>query len=300
MSLLSQTFLDRVERVEETEVVVVGGGIVGTTIGKTLRRMGQDVVILDDERERDGTRPCGGSIKPSPLTGLKKEEEYIPLLRLLEDLYGLDQERFEIRPSGGFVKATVHQVRMYNVWKVKRRKATVVGLLSGPSVLLREKDRIVKLKAHSVVVATGAWVGDLLPHVFPPGTIQTKQGVSFLFDHKTTQAFVSCWAPYKQVTVHPFHLAPDREVTWGSDGTAILIRNWKPTQTNMCLQRIQKQIHADPPFEIRHGFRPYHRAKHRPCFLKEVSDHIWATTGGGKFGCVAAAWAALRLREILG
>jgi len=279
---------------------VVGGGIVGTTIAQTLQRGGREVMILDDRRERDGTRPCGGSIKPSPLTGLKKEEEYTPLLRLLEDLYGLDKERFEIRPSGGFVKANIHQVRMYEVLAVPRRIATALSILPGPAVLIEERGKVLKLTASLVVVATGAWVGELLPHVFPFGSIQAKQGVGFLFDHKTEQAFVSLWAPYKQVTVHPFWLSPEREVTWASDGTAVLLRNWTTSRTEGCLQRIQKHIKADAPFEVRHGLRPFTRDKHRPCFLEEVQEGVWATTGGGKFGCVAAAWAALRLQEAVG
>src|SRR3989304_2407377 len=97
------------------EAVVVGGGIMGATIAKALREVsGRSVKLIDGNFPLSGTRASGGSVKPSPLTGLDAEQ-LRPALDMLDRLYGLKKEEFVLRPSGGLLKADVFQIEMDKV-----------------------------------------------------------------------------------------------------------------------------------------------------------------------------------------
>jgi len=302
MSLFDGVPKDDLETVErQTEIAVVGAGIMGASIGENLRSKGRKVTILDDGRPMSGSRPCGGSIKPSPLTGLTKEEEK-PILDVMDRLFTIRQEQFVIRPSGGFLKINVYQVCMDKVFAVQKKTATVEKVfLKGnmPVVIYRTEKRRVHLRCERVVIAAGGWCGQLLPAHFPEKSIQLKRGAAFIFDRKTEQAFVQTWAPYKQITVHPIQVNGE-EKTWGADGTALIPESWEDGRTAMCLLRIQKAMGVkDVPSQTLEGYRPFHVSKAKPCYLEEVLPGIWATTGAGKFGCISAAWAANKLGEKL-
>jgi hypothetical protein len=304
MSIFDKHFDPQVEVEESHDVVVIGGGLMGATITKALRQS-RDVLIVDDKRDLAGTPPSGGTIKPSPLTGLKKVEEYFPLLDLLGELYGgLYKEPFEIRPSGKLINIDIYQLKTFRVMGTPKRFATALSIdPKSKTVLIREKEKIHKLYANTIIVCTGGWIRELLPMIFPEGSVKIKIGICFKYQRHCEQAFVNTWAPYKQVTVHPFWESETNEITWASDGTAILAENWTRAREKKCLKRITNHLPKDfpPPFKIQKGYRPFlkKRIPGKPCFLEEVYDDIWATTGSGKFGCVAAGWAAIQLKEIL-
>jgi glycine/D-amino acid oxidase-like deaminating enzyme len=88
------------------DVIVVGAGIVGATVAKAFQAAGQDVLLIDSREPMAGTRPSGGHLKPSWLGGMKKAE-YEPAMKLLDDIWGLEEAEFTIRPSLGDRKSVV-------------------------------------------------------------------------------------------------------------------------------------------------------------------------------------------------
>lgn len=275
------------------DVIVVGAGIMGATIGQAYRNQGRKVLIVDDSRPMAGTSPSGGAIKPSKLTGLNSEDEEAAI-QTLRELYGLEEIQFEIKPTGGFVKVSTYQLNMDKVFDVETEGDIAQCLEKGPAVKFQDMGVV---QAKLVVVATGIWASELLPEVFD-GKMEGKTGVSFLFEGRIKQPFVKPWAPYKQITIHNYRL-DGRNYIWASDGSALKSENWTEERTNQCKERCMSALGiTKEPVEVTLGIRPFHKDKPKPCFLKEVRPNVWAATGAGKFGCISAGWAANQMLRV--
>jgi hypothetical protein len=290
--------------VEYWDVVVVGAGIMGATIGEAFRKkVGLKVQIIDDHDPLSGSRPSGGCVKPSKLTGLGNDD-FEEAMALMAELYGAEDVRFAIKPSGGFVKVNTRQLDMEKVFGVKHVHAKVHKILDDPedlpAVVYDLPGGTVISEANMLVVAAGMGCAKMFPEVFPDNTLTAKQGVSFQFEGEVDEPYVETWAPYKQVTVHNVQTAGGTTRIWASDGSALIPKNWTDERTFQCLERVTKSLRkagydVDEPVAIHTGLRPFHKAKPKPCFLEEVSPDIWVATGAGKFGCISAGWAAVQL-----
>ena len=143
-----------------------------------------------------------------------------------------------------------------------------------------------------LVVATGAWAGELLPGLNVTG----KAGVSFRL-LGTHDPVISPWAPYKQVVVHQ----QTRDTIWVGDGSTILPRNWTAQRDEQCLARCLGVVGKDKQLVKKmYGVRPYaNHPKSEPCLLRKLSPRVWVATGAGKSGTIAAGWTAWRITSEL-
>lgn len=278
------------------DVIVIGAGIVGATIAEAFRRIQhREVLVIDDGDPMAGTWPSGGSVKPSPLTGLS-DEQLKPTLAMLDCLWGLSKERFEIRPSGGFLKADVYHIPMDDVYGIATTYGHVKAITpAGQVEWVHEEDEMITNQAKLVIVAAGMGCANLFPELFPKGTLTAKQGVSFHFLGEVKQPFVQAWAPYKQITVHNI-IVDGITRTWAADGSALKPESWTEGRSEECLNRIKGAMkRTDDPIEVRTGLRSFHSSKAKPLYLKEIQPGIWIAAGAGKFGCISAGWAANEL-----
>ena len=278
------------------DVIVIGCGIVGATISLALRRRGLDVLTLDDGRPMAGTPASGGHLKPSWFKGMSKTD-YEPAMALLDEVWGLKQEEFTVRPLG--IPASVYRVDTDLVTATLRTVAKVTRLEhldNCPEVIWDGGEE----RARCLILAAGVWVGELLGEALAPDVV-AKQGVSFRLKHRLDRPFIRPWAPYKQVVAHQ----QGPEEVWVGDGSALLTRSWTPDRTETCASRCLAAVGVPRKRIIRtvHGLRPYcaPEATGEPCLLRKVGPQAWVATGAGKLGTIAAGWAAGRvLRELLG
>ena len=285
----------------KTDVVVIGGGIMGSTIASFLRCGGREVVLFDDGRPESGSRASGGLIKPSKFTGLSNEAN-TEVLRVMGNLFGVTPEPFVIRPSFDLLKMDIHRVDMDRLFAEPRVHARVTAVRpargAGSMHAVEFKHGVDEgtAQCNFIVLAAGYWCGELFPSAFPGGSLTAQKGVSFRFSGRIKQSFVQAWAPYKQITVHNT-LRNGRPEVWTGDGTALKPGNWTQTREAECLARVRgaMKIAAVQPVLTTTGLRPFHESGDKPCYLREIRRDIWAATGAGKFGCISAAWAASRL-----
>lgn len=283
----------------KTDIVVVGGGIMGSTIGEAFRNKGREVIILDDGKPLSGTSACGGCIKISPLMGLNKDDEK-PILDLMESLFGIHKERFQIRPSMGLLKADVWQIEMDRVYKTYKTLGEVFKLKTSPKYYVYYRDsskEVTRLECEILVIASGMGCSNILPSIISNKELTAKKGVTFRFKGKIEKPFVKAWAPYKQVTVHNIVLNGENKI-WSGDGSALKPENWGSERTSEALVRIKKAMDIeDEPVDIIYGLRPFHSSHMKPCYLKKIDRHFWVATGAGKFGCISAGWAAKEIMK---
>ena len=272
------------------DVAVIGAGLFGATIAKSLANAGRSVMVLDDKRPLSGSGPSGCLMKPSWFSALGSKV-YDPALETLVDAHGdIVDIVFTLRPSG--VKTTVHWIPASRVTSfvtsgvefLERKVTEIVG-------------RVVTFKRPSVggwgtpethefelvVVAAGYWCNELL-HV---PNLSGKQGVSFLGVGHLTENFIRPWAPYKQAVGYNL---PGLQQFWTGDGTAILPKNWTAERQQKSLERMQGMV-GTQPLVPKVGIRPYVKGA-KPCLLEEFSPGVWLATGGAKNGMIAAGWAA--------
>src|SRR5580765_1365903 len=269
------------------DVIIIGNGIMGASIAGVFRAQGRDTLVLDAHRPFSGTGPCGGSVKPSPLTGLSHEDEK-PILDTLDSLFGLTMEKFLIHPSGGLLKTNVWQIgmdRVYNSPHEKVEDSWIHSREGFPVVGYSQGGETRKEGCRLLVVAAGMGTSLLVPAVH----LTAKHGVSFRFAGQVDHPFVQAWAPYKQITVH--NIGPSE--IWAADGSALKPENWTDERTVQCKIRVQGAMGTtQEPISIREGHRSFDSSGAKPCLVQQIESRIWVAVGAGKFGCLAAGWAA--------
>lgn len=278
------------------EVIVIGAGIVGATITETLRRQGRDVLLLDSRDPEAGTGPCGGSVKPSPLTGMDKGELSLAL-KTLDEAWGLEREMYRVLPSGEPLKHEVWRIDMHDVFTIEKTFATVSKIVDNRiEFYLSKKYELVSEEFGLLIVASGYGTRLLISGF--EDILYTRKGVSFLWDGQVEFPYVQTWAPYKQVTVHNY----GPKLVWGADGSALKPENWTWERTEQCRERIMEVMcRSDRPLQAKHGLRTFCKNigdQKRPLYLGQNQKNIWFAVGAGKFGCLAAGWAANQLREV--
>lgn len=266
------------------DVIVIGCGIIGATVGLALKKQGRDVLILDDKRPLAGTGPSGGHLKPSWFSGMKKTE-YEPAMELLDDVWGLKTEEFVLRPTP--LTTTVYRVDTDQVLATEHQVATVTALEQLNNYPLVRWDGG-EDRTRLLVVAAGVWCSELLKGL----DITSKQGVSFRFTGQLKQPFIAPWAPYKQVVAHQ----QTADQIWVGDGSAILPENWTEERTQQCQDRCRSMLGLKFSYlNATMGLRPYCKTGNDPCLLKQIGPRCWVATGAGKSGTIGAGWAARRI-----
>lgn len=279
------------------DVVVIGKGIIGSTVARALKNQGMKVKILDADKPMAGTPPSGGHCKPEWFKGMSKDD-YTPALELLHEVWDVSSEKFSLLGMSG-KWSTVYRVDTDEVIKQPYTKGTVTKIYQtsqGYEVRYRDKLGDYGIQCRYVVAAVGVFTEDL----FPDLKVQEKRGISFRFNRVLKKPFIKPWAPYKQIVAHQ----QTEDTVWIGDGSAILKANWTPERSIECEKRCRKALGLLPgnkPLEIRTGLRAYCELpqKKNPCLFLEVKKGLFLATGAGKSGTIGAGWVASRLIQKL-
>lgn len=281
----------------ETEILVVGGGIFGSTIAAALRARGAQVMLVDASLADSGSAPSACLMKPSWLSGMRREDTRVSL-GLLDELFGLQQLSFKI--IGPARLDDVHWVDPHRIYDVPREWGRVDSIQRHPDgwVARFSSFGTPEVLAQRVVVATGHWAG----HLAPTTLVEPRWGQSLFWPgRQIEQPFISAWAPYRQIVA--FNMG-DRGV-WAGDGSALTTSGWTVDRVEKSRRRVADSVGL--PVEeavITRGARPYVDKRQlggAPCLLREDDPNLWVATGGAKNGTMAAGWAAAELtRRFLG
>ncbi|CCW35465.1 glycine oxidase [Chthonomonas calidirosea] len=300
------------------EVIIVGGGIIGSLIAYTLRRAGAEVIMLDAGFEGEATRASAGMLAPYPegLAGelLEWAEEsialYPALVAELQEQTGIavpfslegtglvmpgGEDHLSVWPSlaslnlrgrsypGGYV----HPLRLKEaLWQAFQRMGGLVlraeALLVTPGRV--ETDRGALLGSH-IVLATGAWSGR-----FGLG-VQPVKGEAM-------------WLETAPPTIPLFfeegYLLPrDGGLYVG----ATQREGWRPGVDLIGLQWLISFVHNHVPHletapigALLWGYRPMGTLQ-----VGEIASGLYAATGHGRNGVLLAPATAQRIaRSILG
>lgn len=295
---LEQVLEEETTDMADVDVLVVGAGLFGCIIGKTLERAGRDVTYIDARRPNAGSIPAACLIRPSWLSKMDSNEHGIAL-RQLDDLYGLQDLDFYIGPK----RVTVHWVPpktiLGNPNVITGIVTNIIGEGAPPPKLRYIADVTVKgspykVRAKTVIVAAGFWTTKLA-HI-EEGTLTGLAGSAFIWrNNRAAHNYISVWAPYKQlVSLNDW----EPGTLWVGDGSAIIPKNWTEERQQQSLRRCAKFVDKlDFQAEQLYGIRPYIKGLYEPCYLREYDPGFWVATGGAKNGTAAAAWAASVILE---
>lgn len=275
------------------DAIVIGAGIIGTTVTAKLRAEGREVLLLDDARPGSGTGASGGHLRPSWF-GSMKSEAWEPAMSTLDEIWTLHKDLFHVKTTGELVE--VFRVDTDKVMEYPRtisRVNAVEQLWNFPIVHHGEgqSDR-----CRLLVVSAGVWCNEIDESLMGGHAIKSKHGVSFRFKAQIPSPYIQPWAPYKQIVAH--QQTPSE--IWIGDGMAILSQNWSKDKTKACLDRClatlpDTMVPQHPRIIL--GARPYSvpLAPDQPCYLKRVHPRCWVATGAGKSGTIAAGFVANRI-----
>lgn len=287
------------------DAIVVGAGLFGQIITKALRAQGRDVLLLDGKRRLAGSGPAACLMKPSWFSSLGKRV-YDPSLRLLDDIYGIQELEFDLRPK------VLKQARIARIARCLVSWVDPSEIL-GPVAHYAQVESVgpgwvqtpaARLEAKLVIVAAGIWTERLLPQYPQVG----QRGIAFLWTGLClARPFIQPWAPYRQLVA--FNRG---DGIWVGDGISIKMENWTDERERQSLERCREALdiatmrkghkpkgeglfHRAVPIVL-HGIRPYAKG-HSPCLIEEVSPGLWVASGGAKNGTLAAGYCAHVIRE---
>jgi glycine/D-amino acid oxidase-like deaminating enzyme len=261
------------------DAIVIGAGIFGQAITKELRRLGQEVTLIDANKPMSGSKPSAGLIKPSWFSGMRSI--YNPAIEKLDELFGVVDLNFRVGP----VTTKVHWVPPAKVLAGEFLEAEVVEVQPEVKQIVLADGEV--LGAPTIVVAAGHWANQIIG-MPPMPEIIPKTGVSFRWQGQLEQPFIRPWAPYKQILAFNHS---EREI-WVGDGSAIIPKNWTEERQQKSLNRCAGAVKLDPDkagFVV--GIRPAMK-KVKPCYLEEPFDGFWLANGGAKSGMLGAGYAA--------
>ena len=273
---------------EMTDVIVVGAGIFGQVITKALRAQGRSVIMIDNQREEAGSKPAACIMKPSWFSSMGKDV-YEPSLKLLDELYGVQDIKLNLRPmkvGGKIGSATVHWIPPMEILGEPFCEDKVTGVSPGHVHFMGGQT----WSARLVVVAAGIWTEKLLPQYKQQG----QKGMSLLWPKmKIEEPFVHPYAPYRQ-----FVAFNRGDGVWAGDGTAIKQENWTLDREYSIVSRAEGYLiplgFEPRDMQVLTGVRPYSKS-HKPCLVEQVNLGLWVASGGAKNGTVAAGYCAHRI-----
>lgn len=274
------------------DTIVVGSGIFGSVIARHLRRVGQDVCVIDDRRPDSGSAPAGCIIKPSWVSSMRKEA-FQDGLDLLDSICGVREIMFMVRPA--CVRTPCFRVEPSTLLVTPDVTLKISAYDEGPSdaVLVAGKDENGNMHMYSgrrVVVAAGLWTPVLCPWVETWG----RWGWSFR-GPMVMENTISLWAPYRQVVA--FNMDDGR--SWSGDGSALIEKSAEKPGAILAAAARCARVVGDTLHTSTRGVRPYAETDGKPCLVSRRGS-VWAVTGGAKNGTIAAAWAARELEREMG
>jgi glycine/D-amino acid oxidase-like deaminating enzyme len=263
------------------DTIVVGAGLFGQVIAKSLQLKGHSILVLDDRREGSGSKPAACLMKPSWVSGLGKEV-YNPALQQLNDLYGVHDIDFKV----GIGYTTVHWVNPAAILHGVPVTQATVGAVGDGWVSTHRGET---LHARHVIVAGGVWTSGLVPYY-----VEGRAGAAFLWPKgKIERPFISPWAPYRQLVA--FNRG---DGLWVGDGTAV--KTWDEERERVSLKRCSDAVDRaliDKPITL-YGQRPYIQGvKH--AHIKQITNRTWAASGGAKNGTIGAGYCGHYFAELL-
>lgn len=286
------------------DVAIVGAGLFGATIARSLRKRGISTLVFDDARPFAGSLASGSLMKPSWFDGLGKDV-YEPALAELHDVYSVRELEFTIAPK--LFKSKVLWVPTHEILaledviaeKVVDIRPGMVRTETGGGPFANPPGNWKTYEARRIVVAAGHWCRELLHEV----QVEGKAGLSFRWTDASTANTINPWAPYKQmVRFTEEHVMDQRNPSiWAGDGTAIHPDNLTGERQQQSCKRVIEWVRDANPL-LDHGpvatlgIRPYCPGV-KPALLREVRPCVWVATGGAKNGLIGAGWVARKLAE---
>lgn len=277
------------KNMQSHEIIIIGGGLFGSIIGSSLKREGHEVVIIDDNNPKAGSKPAACLMKSGWFSSLGKDV-YEPSLKLLDKLYGIHDIPFVVYPTKKTVN--VHWVDPELVLKkheIPIIPHTVSSIEQDELGFIVRFENKYPLYCSYLVIAAGIWTEHF---VKLSENLQGQSGVAFLYEKTFALPSIKVWAPYKQLV--KFNRG---DGAWVGDGSAIKPKNWTAERELQSFERCAEFMNAPyQPVKKLYGIRPY--SKMKPCYFEQRGNKFIAT-GGAKNGTVAAGWVAHQICERL-
>ncbi len=262
------------------DVIVIGAGLFGSVIAAAFRKQGRKVLVIDDAKPNNGSKPAACLMKPGWFAALGREI-YEPSLKLLDTLYGVQDLKFKTAIGS----VVVHWCNPFSILQGANVVSTVRKITTYRGNWQVDVSGQIEI-GKCVVVAAGIWSVALVP--VDRGLVG-QAGMACLWpNERIEQPFVKVWAPYKQISA--FNRG---DGLWVGDSNSIRMDKWSSIYARATEQRCSKAAGmVTAPTQL-FGVRPY--SKMKPCYLKETRPGLWVATGGAKNGTLAAGWCASEL-----
>jgi len=261
------------------ELIVVGAGLFGSIIATHARSRGHSVTVIGQFKQCEASPASGCVLSPNWLNTMSSEDIY-NALGVLKEHYELIDLKFSTNIISKFKAKHIDPKTIL----VKPDIAATVVSVEDNKVIFSE-DGVLHTLHGTVIVAAGIWSKELIPDM---PDIKGLYGASLRFKGNISPS-LHVYAPYKQSV--GFNIAPDE--IWFGDGSSLIQSTWTKERETRIQKTIDRAKHMCDMSSLKdlvvaEGARPY-VIGHKGGYLRQVSQHLWVSTGGAKNGTVLAA-----------
>jgi glycine/D-amino acid oxidase-like deaminating enzyme len=270
-----------------TEAAIIGGGLFGCIIARSLQQQGFQVTIIDNAEPFAGSRPAACLMKPSWCTTIGKEA-YSSSMQLLESLYEVKEIEFHTKVAKTKVRWIDPKVILSPA--VNRFSEQIIRIHWSKDLQIWElySSNGGSYTTKLCILAAGVWCNNILLASNLPlvPNLSPVTGTSFICAGKVEKPRILLWRPYKQAVfweMYPKHI-------WIGDGETAkeYTEQHLMKSRNRCAEFLNRDpMHLSPTM----GHRPYVKDA-KPFYLEQHAPGLWVITGGAKNGTIAAGWAA--------
>lgn len=289
----------------EVDFVVIGAGLVGSAIARSLEKVGCTVATLDSSEPMAASK-CSlgvwkdgwlGSIKQKATQGLEFLDSHLGIKAEERDFYNVDNNKNE-----PFLYIHRDSILLAEEDILRLR---VIGRNKFGHILAKSEDGVFEFQpTKGVIVATGAFTPLVLAQMGIVNNvyIDSYWGADFHYKGRVEDSVVT-WAPYKQVVV----FQDSKDTFQFSDGTTVKNPKTNDPRVAKASDRLIQHfnVYMGTSFDesncygIMEGLRPYLQNKNQD-YVQEVAPNVLVATGGAKSTTVLCGYMAKKTLEHFG
>lgn len=269
---------------QSDRVLIVGGGLAGSCVARTLERRGVECLVFDN-LEPFGASRASCNMFSEGWSNILGEDFVKEAIKAVEELVPC----FKIDFWDGKKVAPMFHVSAQDIL-VKNNIRKNVKMVNNGSLVTDDGERY----EGTVVVAAGVWSRTLLK-----ADLTTLTGHSILYGAGLPEArpIMKMWAPFRHVQI--FEQSPG--VVWFGDSTALKETNYNAeVHVPASLHRASGfGLSMGAALKVQHGHRPIVKGLKNGLY-KRLSDKLFVLSGGWKCGTLIYPRLALELARDMG
>lgn len=286
-----------ITNLEITDVIIIGGGLIGCMTSKYFKKMGLETIIIDSNEKWAASKCSFGVWKDTWVNEKIKDFVHEGYDYLYEVCDGFETVPFYDMKKQ--VMVDMYRVDCKKILNEVIMKGSVLRLDNDVVTCLVNNEALIVKARKMVIVAAGAYTDDLLikSDYLNIHNIDSYWGATLNINMNINENRLYEWAPYKQCVLLK---TSNKEFVFG-DGASVKNPTSQDKRIDLVSNRLLDHlnevaglININDVTGVNEGLRPYLK-KGDSAFIKQHDKKLFSATGGAKSTTILCSYIAQKL-----